>query len=324
MRRRRRLFLADEGTENFWPAFTDLTSTIALILFVLVLLAYIQNLLNARNLERARAELAATMERLGASQQKVDKAERRLRRLAAEIEAGQDQLRLSELKVQQQEQVISDSSRELSEVRAQLRGIALLRLSTLQKVKTSIEAEMGRQGQHATKASIGPNGNIVLDESLLFEIDSATIKRGAKPFLDSLAGALLAVLGDFQVRESIDVVLVQGHTDARGTTTYNRELSARRSNAVLNYLFAARPELEREHGRYFASSAYSEFRPINPGKGEAAMRENRRIEISVVLRDSSIREVIDGYMRNIDPALREGKGDTGAEQEQQQQQEQQQ
>lgn len=304
MRKRRRLFLDEDSPENFWPSFTDLTSTIALILFVLVLLAYIQNLLNTRNLARARAELTATMERLGASQQKVDSAEKRLRLLAAEIEAGQAQLRLSETKVQQQQQVISESNRELSEVRTQLRGIAVLRLSMLQKVKDSIETELQKSGKQAPKASIGENGNIVLDESLLFESNSHTIKRDGKPFLDSLADAFIKVLQDPQVRKNIDVILVQGHTDKRGTVTYNRELSAKRANAVLDYMFESRPVLGKDYGRYFASSAYSEFRPINEGSNEAAMRENRRIELSVVLRDSSVREVIDDYMHNIDDALR--------------------
>ena len=32
-RGRRRPALVDEGTENFWPSFADLTSTVTLILF---------------------------------------------------------------------------------------------------------------------------------------------------------------------------------------------------------------------------------------------------------------------------------------------------
>ena len=56
--------------------------------------------------------------------------------------------------------------------------------------------------------------------------------------------------------------------------------------------------LAREYGEYFASSAYSEFRPVDQGKTEAAFQQNRRIEISVVLKDAGIRSVIDEYMRN--------------------------
>jgi chemotaxis protein MotB len=56
--------------------------------------------------------------------------------------------------------------------------------------------------------------------------------------------------------------------------------------------------LARHYGSYFASIAYSEFRPLSTGKTEAAYAQNRRIEISVVLRDAGIRSVIEEYMKN--------------------------
>jgi chemotaxis protein MotB len=151
--------------------------------------------------------------------------------------------------------------------------------------------------------SIADNGNIIIDESLLFEYDSHTVKRDGKKFLDTLAAAFAGVLSDPGVRANIDAVHIQGHTDERGSVSYNRELAARRANAVLDYMFEAHESLERDHGSFFASSAYSEFRPIDPGKSETAFRRNRRIEISVVLKDASVRALIDDYMRGIDPAL---------------------
>jgi chemotaxis protein MotB len=68
-------------------------------------------------------------------------------------------------------------------------------------------------------------------------------------------------------------------------------------------MFEANRSLEQAYGSYFASSAYSEFRPISTDKSEAAHRQNRRIEISLVLKDASVRGVIDEYMRQLDPAL---------------------
>jgi chemotaxis protein MotB len=304
MRHRRRQLLTDDDSENFWPSFTDLISTVALILFVLVLLAYVQNLVAGKNLEAVKADLARTLERLRGSQQQITSSEKKLRLLAAEIEAGQARLALSEERVAQQEQVINQSNLELGELRTRLTGIAVLRLDLLKKVKQSIETQLGSSSSGSTpQVSIAENGNIVIDESLLFEYDSHNVKRDGRPFLDRLASAFAHVLEDPNVRESIDVVLVQGHTDERGSTAYNRELSAKRANAVLNYMFEADKTLEQSYGSYFASSAYSEFRPINPDKSEAGYQANRRIEISVVLRDASVRRVIDEYLHNIDPAL---------------------
>jgi chemotaxis protein MotB len=152
--------------------------------------------------------------------------------------------------------------------------------------------------------TIAENGNIVINESLVFEYNSHTIKKQGKPFLAVLAKGLANVLSDANVRENIDAVVVQGHTDERGSVEYNRELSAKRANAVLNYMFEANAMLGEAYGSYFASSAYSEFRPINDSKTEAAYEQNRRIEISVVLKDASVRRIIDEYMSNLNPAFR--------------------
>ena len=304
MRNRRRPLLSDDANDNFWPSFADLTSTIALILFVLVLLAYIQNLISGKNLNQVRSELHETMQRLRGSQEQITTAERKLRLLAAEIENGQAQLKLSETRVEEQQEVIAESNRELGELRAKLQGIAVLRLDVLQKVKHSIEDQLrSSDGPSRTKVSIADNGNIVLEESLLFETDSHRIKAEGKPFLETLAKAFANVLSDETVRQNIDVVLVQGHTDERGSVAYNRDLSAKRANAVLNYMFEAETRLEQTYGSYFASSAYSEFRPISADETEQGYRQNRRIEISVVLKDAGVREVIDEYMENLDPML---------------------
>jgi len=135
----------------------------------------------------------------------------------------------------------------------------------------------------------------------VFEYNSYTIKPEGKRLLATLAQAFARVLADPAVRENVDVILVQGHTDERGTSAYNRDLSAKRADAVLNYMFETNRALEQSYGAYFASSAYSEFRPLDPAKTEAAFERNRRIEISVVLKDASVRGVIDEYMKTVTP-----------------------
>ena len=150
----------------------------------------------------------------------------------------------------------------------------------LQKVKQSIEAELHTSDSTGVPpVLIANNGNIVINENLVFEYDSYTIKKDGKAFLDTLARAFANVLADPKVRENVDVILVQGHTDERGAVVYNRELSGKRANAVLNYMFESNHVLEQSFGSYFASSAYSEFRPLDPAKTESAYERNRRIEI---------------------------------------------
>lgn len=302
MRKRSRMLLTDEGTENFWPSFTDLISTVSMILFVLVLLAYIQNLISSKQLSAVRAELGSSAARLATANDQLKRGEAQLRTLSAEIRAGQEQLALSQAQVEQQRNAVAASNAELSALRTKVEGIAVLRVDMLQRVKQSIDSQLRAGGGGA---KIADNGNITIDESLVFEVNAYQIRPSGKTFLHALAKAFANVLADPNVRQNIDVVLVQGHTDERGTVAYNRELSAKRANAVLDYMFEAEPELERDYGAYFAASAYSEFRPVNPAKTEAAYQQNRRIEISVVLKDAGIRNVIDDYMKNQDPMFQQ-------------------
>ncbi|HTU57347.1 MAG TPA: OmpA family protein, partial [Polyangiales bacterium] len=266
-------------------------------LFVLVLLAYIQNLIAGKQLVAMRAELAESASRIAASRSQLEQSQLRLRALSAEIAAGQEQLAASRALIDQQQATVSESNKELAALRSKVQGIAVLRVDVLQKVKQSIDSQL-RAKSGSTGARVADNGNIMIDDSLVFETDAYTIRSGGKAFLSALAKALTNVLGDEGVRQNIDVILVQGHTDERGTVEYNRELSAKRANAVLNYMFRAEPTLENSYGEYFASSAYSEFRPVEQGKTESSFQQNRRIEISVVLKDAGIRSVIDEYMKN--------------------------
>jgi chemotaxis protein MotB len=300
---RRRAIMENEESENFWPSFTDLTSTIALILFMLVLLSFLQNLASGKKLEQVREELRTTMGSLGAAKTQIDSTEQKLKLLAGQLELGRAELKLSSDKLAAQQQVIASSNAELTNLRGRLQGIAVLRLDVLQKVKSSIEAQLGGARGGSSPVLIADNGNIVINESVVFEVDSFTIKSEGKPLLNTLAHAFAKVLEDPGVRESIDVILVQGHTDERGTVTYNRELSAKRANAVVDHLFAADPKLAESYGSYFASSAYSEFRPLRSEKSETAYQQNRRIEVSVVLKDNSVRGLIDDYMKGVDPSL---------------------
>src|SRR5690606_34772348 len=183
--------LSDEGGENFWPSFADLTSTIALILFVLVVLAYIQNLASGRHLERVQAELRQTLERLSDSQRQIRSAQDRLRRLSSEITAGQARLALSQAEVPRQQELIAASNHELEELRSPVRTMGVLRHNGREKVKRALEGELqSTRGAGAPLARIADNGNIVLVESLLFDSNSHTIKDEDRPFLDSLATAL--------------------------------------------------------------------------------------------------------------------------------------
>src|SRR5262245_6739585 len=103
----------DESLKDLWPSFADVTSTIALIMFVLRLLAYVKNLISGKRLEALQGQITL-------SQQQLRGLQDRLTATSREIEAGQRRLAASESALAQQTRVITDSTRELGDLRARL------------------------------------------------------------------------------------------------------------------------------------------------------------------------------------------------------------
>ena len=300
---RRRSSFGESTEENFWPAFTDMISTIALILFFLMLIVFINNVITGKDLEFARKELQDTESKLDASRAEISQAEDRLRLLqdeleetAAEVQEGQLELKLSEEKIEEQKEIIAESNKELGNLRSKLQGVAVLRLNVLQKVKSSIEENLDIENPEEEIVSISDTGNIVINDGLVFDFNSYEVKEEGEDLLNSLAQSFEKVLDNEEVRENIDAISIQGHTDKRGSGARNRELSAQRATSVVDYMMAANPDLVNKYGSYFVASAYSEYRPINTANTEEAYSQNRRIEISVILKDSNIQDVINEYL----------------------------
>jgi outer membrane protein OmpA-like peptidoglycan-associated protein len=122
------------------------------------------------------------------------------------------------------------------------------------------------------------NSMIIVDEGdaqsvpleIRFHLDSDVIEERSHPALDVLAEALTS-------NPDIAMVEVQGHSDERGTYEYNLGLSSRRADAVIAHLVGKGVDRARLRGRGFGAN-----RPAARGAGEAAWRQNRRVEFLIV------------------------------------------
>lgn len=297
MKKRKSMLNSEVDTQNFWPSFTDMISTIALILFFLMVLAYINNIVTGSNLNVVRSELDMSKVEISKAEDKLKLLQDEVEKTSAELEKGKIALKMSEEEVDRQKQIIADSNQELGKLRSNLEGVALLRLSILEKVKYSIEAELGKKSSSGEDlVTISDTGNIVINENLVFESGSSEIKSEGKNLLKELAVAFENVLADNEVRASIDAINVQGHTDTDRSRIDNRDLGANRSSNVVKYMLNVNPTLQARYGEYFMSSSYSEYRPIEGNRTRAQKAINRRIEISIVLKDAEVQRLIDRYL----------------------------
>ena len=316
-----------EGEQGFWPSYADMMSAVALILFFLMLLSYIQNLITGNDLQNTQEVLADTRAQLELTLTQVDEAKSDLE--AVTIDLAEAQLSLDEQKgkldeqsaqlaaqtkelasqkdelaaqdklladqkalLGEQEKYLKAADKELLEMRSRMQTIAVLRLSILEQIRDSVVAVMG----DASKVSIGDNGAIVLDEGVLFDFGSSAIKPAARPTLDRLVEVFRSFLSDDENARYVDSIIISGHTDSIGTDAENRVLSTARANAVLNYLLTAQKGELDAYAQYFCAAGYGATRPVASNDSDEGRAQNRRIEISITLRDDTIMDIVENYL----------------------------
>ncbi len=321
------LVRSPEGEQGFWPSYADMMSAVALILFFLMLLSYIQNLITGNDLQNTQELLSDTQTKLSQTQttlketevelsdtqdaltltlKEVEEAETELHKITIDLDeakltlqeqreelSAQDKL-LADQKalIGEQEEYMKAASEELLAMRSQMQTIAVLRLSILEKVRDGIVRVMG----DASKVSISENGNIVLSEDILFDVGSSDVKSDARPALDQLATVFADFLSSDENAKYVDSIVISGHTDSTGDDAYNRELSTARANSVLGYLLTTRSRALGRYASYFCSAGYGKTRPVADNATEAGRAANRRIEISIILRDDTVLEIVESYL----------------------------
>ena len=310
----------NHGEQGFWPSYADMMSAVALILFFLMLLSYIQNLITGNNLRntedllattkaqveealeeyrKAKADLALMMEQYNLAQQD-------LQSLTDDLNRKQDELELYAIQINQQTDAIRDQQKliedqkaylaaannEIVTLRSQMTTVAALRLSVLKQITDSLVDIIG----DASKVSIGDNGNIILSEGVFFDLGSSNLKPESVTVLNGLIDAFSAFLSDSNTLQYLDSIVIAGHTDSTGTDADNRLLSTDRANSVLNYLLSGRGGALSDYASYFCAAGYGETRPVADNSTFWGQAQNRRIEISMIIRDESVLDIVEQYL----------------------------
>ncbi len=117
-------------------------------------------------------------------------------------------------------------------------------------------------------------------EKVYFETAKADIKPQSFDLLDEVADTILA--------NEIGRVRVEGHTDSRGSDSYNLDLSQRRADSVRAYLTA-----KGVPANQLIAVGYGETQPIASNNSESGRAQNRRVVFTLIDQDSQVIEVKD-------------------------------
>jgi chemotaxis protein MotB len=165
-----------------------------------------------------------------------------------------------------------------------------------------IENLSGEFEEDALKVKINPkDGSIELDEKILFDSDKSVLKAEGKKYLkEFIPKYVRLLLGDKEIREAIDVILIEGHTDDVGTYFHNLELSQRRAYSVVDYIFNQMDDFEYKdllkeyitaNGRSFVNLRYNLDGSVDRDK-------SRRVEFQFKLKNDETLEKVVETLKN--------------------------
>ncbi len=133
------------------------------------------------------------------------------------------------------------------------------------------EAELRAQleGTGVSVTRIGDNITLNMPGNVTFATDSSDLRPAFFDVLNSVG----LVLNEYEQT----VIEVAGHTDSRGSESYNQGLSERRAGSVASYLQSQGVSSQR-----IIAVGMGELRPVADNTTASGQQANRRVEITMV------------------------------------------
>lgn len=144
--------------------------------------------------------------------------------------------------------------------------------------------ELDEDLESAEVERVGEGIKITFDSGILFDFDSAGLRENARENLNSFAESMQ----DFEDTN----ILVVGHTDARGSESYNQDLSERRAQSATEYLAEQGLSTSR-----ITSVGRGETEPVATNETSEGRQQNRRVEIAIYANED-LREQVQDRVEN--------------------------
>jgi len=243
------------------------------------------------DLDEVKLTLAAKEEDLAAQDKLLAEQKTQLDSQRSVLSDQEKKLAEQQALIGEQEEYLSAATEEILELRGQMETIVGVRKSVLEQIRDSVVQVMG----DSSKVKID-NGNIVFNEGVFFDVGSYAIKPGAGEMLSQLSRVFERFLSDENNLQYVESIVISGHADSTGNAQDNRTLSSNRANAVLSYLLESGGAGLQRYSSFFSASGYGDTRPVASNDTEEGRAQNRRIEISIVLKDDSIMDIVNNYL----------------------------
>lgn len=323
-RRPRRLIRKDSG--EYWTSYSDMLSSLLLVFMLAVTFSIYQyySLLEIKTkqldaqqaeLDRAQISLVKQQEELETTRVSLMGKEEELASVQIQLQAQEEDLHAAQtaLKTKEEEQAalqltLIQQEEELAAQKIRLGaleealGSQAERIDELLGVRTAIVEELSRT---FAEKKIGANvdrktGDIVLDSKLMFATGENILAYEGQRQLERLIPAYLQVLLRPEYKDYVAEIIIEGHTDSKGSYVFNLELSQQRALNVAKFCLqmpqltsTQRSTLENiltAKGRSYADRIYN-------ADGTENMDASRRVEIKFRLKDAEMIEQMNKILK---------------------------
>ncbi len=198
-----------------------------------------------------------------------------------------------------------EEQRKVLEERQQMIDLQQEQIGKLIGVKSEIINELSLAFKDSDlNIKIDPQtGAITLDSSILFALGSSNLSKEGQEFVKEFFPQYISALLSEEYKDYIAEIIIEGHTDTKGTFMFNLALSQDRAYEVAKYCLDERktvlpPEQLDDLRKIITANGRSYSNPIYNEDGTINADESRRVEIKFRLKDEemiqTMQEILDG------------------------------
>jgi chemotaxis protein MotB len=222
---------------------------------------------------------------------KLQNFENKVLILSNSLSAKEDTLKLKDKKLLTLLKAIDDKETKYDALvakiqaqKAKIKGLTGIKIRVIAELKQSL-------GDHVKIDA--KSGSLRLSSNILFDKNSATLKEASKKELKKVfINYIGALTSNRNIKEHLERIVIEGHTDSDGSYLLNLNLSQQRAYAVMNYLLTLDFTKENNIKPLLVASGRSFLDPIYGKDHKEDKEASRRIEIKFRLKnDDSMNEI---------------------------------
>ncbi len=221
--------------------------------------------------QQSRSKIAALFDDLNTSRKTVSSLEQNLTAMQNVMLLKDEEIAALGEKLLRQSAAHQKLVEELNITKVRIKNLTGIRIKVIRHLKE----KLGDSIQIDSKS-----GAMRFASNILFKQGSYTLKPGAKKELKALLHRYIqTLLLDPEIRQYIEGITIEGHTDSVGGYLYNLALSQKRALEVMKFLYESDPQNRELYSKYLSASGRSYADLIYDANGKEDKDASRRIEI---------------------------------------------